>query len=182
MRLTSTLKGVAFEQFLDGFFKGDFGQYFTPREIIQFAVEMLEPTQRRITCLIPPAARAASSCTRSTMSAHEGRRSSTRPTTARALQGTGTTSPKDRLFGIEINDEIMPRRKDEHDHPRRRAYQRRRRRRVGYSELKESEEQTRARHLRPRPDKPAVRSDGEGDREGQGVHGGLGTPELHRQG
>jgi type I restriction enzyme M protein len=37
-------KGVAFEQFLDGFFKGDFGQYFTPREIIQFAVEMLRPT------------------------------------------------------------------------------------------------------------------------------------------
>ena len=37
-------KGVAFEQFLDGFFKGDFGQYFTPREIIQFAVEMLKPT------------------------------------------------------------------------------------------------------------------------------------------
>lgn len=36
-------KGVAFEQFLDGFFKGDFGQYFTPREIIQFAVEMLRP-------------------------------------------------------------------------------------------------------------------------------------------
>ncbi|MDQ3812921.1 MAG: N-6 DNA methylase [Armatimonadota bacterium] len=37
-------KGVAFEQFLDGFFKGDFGQYFTPREIIQFCVEMLDPT------------------------------------------------------------------------------------------------------------------------------------------
>jgi len=37
-------KGVAFEQFLDGFFKGDFGQYFTPREIIQFAVEILKPT------------------------------------------------------------------------------------------------------------------------------------------
>ncbi len=37
-------KGVAFEQFLDGFFKGDFGQYFTPREIITFAVEMLKPT------------------------------------------------------------------------------------------------------------------------------------------
>lgn len=37
-------KGVAFEQFLDGFFKGDFGQYFTPREIIQFAVEVLKPT------------------------------------------------------------------------------------------------------------------------------------------
>jgi type I restriction enzyme M protein len=36
-------KGVAFEQFMDGFFKGDFGQYFTPREIISFAVEMLDP-------------------------------------------------------------------------------------------------------------------------------------------
>lgn len=38
------VKGVAFEQFMDGFFKGDFGQYFTPREIIEFAVAMLEPT------------------------------------------------------------------------------------------------------------------------------------------
>ena len=37
-------KGVAFEQFMDGFFKGDFGQYFTPREIIAFAVEMMQPT------------------------------------------------------------------------------------------------------------------------------------------
>ena len=30
-------KGVAFEQFMDGFFKGDFGQYFTPRNVIAFA-------------------------------------------------------------------------------------------------------------------------------------------------
>lgn len=36
-------KGLAFEQFMDGFFKGDFGQYFTPREIIDFAVKMLLP-------------------------------------------------------------------------------------------------------------------------------------------
>jgi len=42
-------KGVAFEQFLDGFFKGDFGQYFTPREIIQFAVEMLRPDREDTT-------------------------------------------------------------------------------------------------------------------------------------
>jgi len=38
-------KGVAFEQFMDGFFKGDFGQYFTPREIIAFAVEMTQPSK-----------------------------------------------------------------------------------------------------------------------------------------
>jgi len=36
-------KGVAFEQFMDDFFKGDFGQYFTPREIINFSVEMMQP-------------------------------------------------------------------------------------------------------------------------------------------
>ena len=35
------VKGVAFEQFMDGFFKGDFGQYFTPREIIDFCVSAL---------------------------------------------------------------------------------------------------------------------------------------------
>lgn len=37
------VKGVAFEQFMDGFFKGDFGQYFTPRPIIEFAVNMMKP-------------------------------------------------------------------------------------------------------------------------------------------
>ena len=37
-------KGIAFEQFMDGFFKGDFGQCFTPRPIIDFAVKMLKPT------------------------------------------------------------------------------------------------------------------------------------------
>jgi len=35
-------KGVAFEQFMDGFFKGDFGQYFTPRNIIAFSIAMLD--------------------------------------------------------------------------------------------------------------------------------------------
>lgn len=37
-------KGLAFEQFMDGFFKGDFGQYFTPREIIHFMISMLPPS------------------------------------------------------------------------------------------------------------------------------------------
>lgn len=39
------VKGVAFEQFMDGFFKGDFGQYFTPRPIIEFCVNMMKPEQ-----------------------------------------------------------------------------------------------------------------------------------------
>lgn len=37
------VKGIAFEQFMDGFFKGDFGQYFTPRPIIEFCVKMMKP-------------------------------------------------------------------------------------------------------------------------------------------
>ena len=40
-------KGVAFEEFMGSFFKGDFGQYFTPRELIAFAVEMLDPKRTR---------------------------------------------------------------------------------------------------------------------------------------
>ena len=45
INLTATdldTKGVAFEQFMDGFFKGDFGQYFTPRNIIAFTIQMLD--------------------------------------------------------------------------------------------------------------------------------------------
>ena len=41
-------KGVAFEEFMGGFFKGDFGQYFTPRELIAFAVEVLDPERKHL--------------------------------------------------------------------------------------------------------------------------------------
>ena len=41
-------KGVAFEEFLGGFFKGDFGQYFTPRELIAFSVEILDPERKHL--------------------------------------------------------------------------------------------------------------------------------------
>jgi type I restriction enzyme M protein len=46
-------KGVAFEEFMGGFFKGDFGQYFTPRELIAFAVEVLNPQYKQL--VIDPA-------------------------------------------------------------------------------------------------------------------------------
>lgn len=36
-------KGIAFERFMEDFFKGKMGQFFTPREIIRFCVEMLKP-------------------------------------------------------------------------------------------------------------------------------------------
>ena len=34
-------KGRAFETFMDSFFRGNFGQYFTPREIVKFIVDVL---------------------------------------------------------------------------------------------------------------------------------------------
>ena len=36
-------KGVAFERFMQDFFKGKMGQFFTPRPIVEFAVKMLNP-------------------------------------------------------------------------------------------------------------------------------------------
>lgn len=42
-------KGVAFEEFMGGFFKGDFGQFFTPRELIAFSIEVLNPDRKDMT-------------------------------------------------------------------------------------------------------------------------------------
>lgn len=46
-------KGVAFERFMEDFFKGKMGQFFTPREIINFCVEMMNP--ERSDLVIDPA-------------------------------------------------------------------------------------------------------------------------------
>jgi type I restriction enzyme M protein len=46
-------KGRAFEQFLSTVFRGSLGQYFTPREIVEFMVSFIEPTERDI--VIDPA-------------------------------------------------------------------------------------------------------------------------------
>ena len=35
------VKGVAFERFLGNFFKGEIGQYFTPRQLVEFMVKMV---------------------------------------------------------------------------------------------------------------------------------------------
>ena len=37
------VKGVAFERFLGNFFKGEIGQYFTPRELVEFMIKMVTP-------------------------------------------------------------------------------------------------------------------------------------------
>ena len=37
------VKGIAFERFLGNFFKGEIGQYFTPRQVVEFMVDVVTP-------------------------------------------------------------------------------------------------------------------------------------------
>jgi len=44
------IKGIAFERFLSKTFRGDLGQFFTPRSIVEFMVRMLEPKEGDVVC------------------------------------------------------------------------------------------------------------------------------------
>jgi type I restriction enzyme M protein len=44
------VKGIAFERFLGRTFRGEIGQFFTPREMVKFMVEMVEPKFGDIIC------------------------------------------------------------------------------------------------------------------------------------
>lgn len=44
------VKGIAFERFLGRTFRGEIGQFFTPREIVKFMVEMAEPKFGDVIC------------------------------------------------------------------------------------------------------------------------------------
>lgn len=96
-------KGVAFEQFLDGFFKGDFGQYFTPREIIQFAVEMLRPDSEDLV-LDPACGSGGFLLYALDYVRHKGLEFYEENSTE--LYRYWHDFAEKRLFGIEINDEI----------------------------------------------------------------------------
>jgi len=97
-------KGVAFEQFLDGFFKGDFGQYFTPREIIQFAVEMLKPTADDY--VLDPACGSGGFLLYAMDYVRHAAEKLYDEDDEAARFSHWHDFARDRLFGIEINDEI----------------------------------------------------------------------------
>ncbi|MBP5451013.1 MAG: N-6 DNA methylase [Treponema sp.] len=44
------VKGIAFEQFLGTTFRGELGQFFTPRTIVDFMVSILDPQEGEIIC------------------------------------------------------------------------------------------------------------------------------------
>jgi type I restriction enzyme M protein len=48
---TSTdVKGIAFERFLGKTFRGEIGQFFTPRPIVEFMVQMVDPKEGDVIC------------------------------------------------------------------------------------------------------------------------------------
>lgn len=44
------VKGIAFEQFLGKTFRGELGQFFTPRTIVDFIVDVLDPQESEVIC------------------------------------------------------------------------------------------------------------------------------------
>lgn len=44
------VKGIAFEQFLGTTFRGELGQYFTPRTIVDFMTNILDPNEEEVVC------------------------------------------------------------------------------------------------------------------------------------
>jgi type I restriction enzyme M protein len=44
------VKGIAFERFLGRTFRGEIGQFFTPRTIVEFMVRMVEPKEGEVIC------------------------------------------------------------------------------------------------------------------------------------
>ena len=52
-------KGLAFERFLGNTFRGELGQFFTPRPVVDFMISMLDPQEGEL-IVIPPRVRAGS--------------------------------------------------------------------------------------------------------------------------
>lgn len=44
------VKGIAFEKFLGRTFRGELGQFFTPRTVVDFMVEVLDPVEGEVIC------------------------------------------------------------------------------------------------------------------------------------
>lgn len=97
------VKGMAFERFMEDFFKGKIGQYFTPREIVDFMVKMIQPGNEDI--ILDPA------CGSGGFLLHA--MNHVRETASEFFSEDSTKHyvywhdfAEKRLFGIEINDSI----------------------------------------------------------------------------
>jgi len=95
------VKGVAFERFIQEFFRGKMGQFFTPRQIVRFCVKMLNPGRGNL--VLDPAAGSggflleAMDNVKKTVEEHHDEREAWEHWHNFAMRN---------LYGIEINDQI----------------------------------------------------------------------------
>lgn len=97
------VKGVAFETFMDNFFKGDYGQFFTPREVIDFCIKALKPS--RTDRVIDPACGSGGFLLHALTYVRNGADDYVAPGTAEHHRIWYDFAARN-LYGIEINEEI----------------------------------------------------------------------------
>jgi type I restriction enzyme M protein len=95
-------KGIAFERFMEDFFRGKMGQFFTPRELIRFSVKMLNPQTNEV--LLDPACGSGGFLLNAMdLIREKAEHEYDDPLDAyRVWHDFG----KDNLYGIDINDQI----------------------------------------------------------------------------
>lgn len=49
-KTSDDVKGIAFEKFLGSTFRGELGQFFTPRTVVEFMTEILDPQEKETVC------------------------------------------------------------------------------------------------------------------------------------
>lgn len=94
-------KGVAFEKFMEDFFKGKMGQYFTPRNIIKFMVDLLKV--EHVDRVLDPACGSGGFLLNTMDHVRNYAEDNYDPLEAYTIWHNFA---KDNLFGVEINDQI----------------------------------------------------------------------------
>jgi type I restriction enzyme M protein len=107
------IKGLAFERFLGNTFRGELGQFFTPRPIVDFMVSLLDPQEGELIC--DPAAGSGGFLIRAFehVRAHIGAAIQAKKDNARASIETEGLDPEEEEARIDaafatLNKELLP--------------------------------------------------------------------------
>ena len=97
------VKGIAFERFLGSYFKGDMGQFFTPRKVVEFMVKIVELHHENL--ILDPACGSGGFLLHAMDHIH-AQASKFYPEDPRKHYIHWHDFAEKRLFGIEVNDSI----------------------------------------------------------------------------
>ncbi len=97
------VKGEAFQQFMEDFFKGEHGAYFTPRNIVEFAVKMMDIKNNQL--VLDPACGSGGFLLHALNIVREQAKEFYKDDEAEKFRYWHDFA-KNNLFGIEINDSI----------------------------------------------------------------------------